>query len=74
MDWRGQNWIKITTDAEENLIDLCQVETATKKADGAIRLWMKSGRFLDITGPGGNLVTDMWERLEDHAKLEKPKA
>lgn len=75
MDWRGQNWIKIITDDEETLLDLAQVDSATKLANGNIRLWMKSGRYANVTSTdsGAPFLKDLWDRLETNAKLEKPK-
>jgi len=62
------NWIKIITDDEETLIDLAQVDSATKMANGKIRLWMKSGRYADAP-----FLEDLWAKLEINAQIERPK-
>jgi len=73
MDSKGQNWVKIVTDDEETLLDLAQVDSATRRKSGFLRLWMKSGREIDITSTdhGAPFLKDLWERLQNHANIEK---
>lgn len=73
MNWKGSNWVKITTDDEVTLLDLAQVDSATKLKYGSIRLWMKSGRYVDVSSKdeGAPFLKDLWERLENHADIEK---
>lgn len=64
----GENWIQIQRNGSRDyVIDLNQLEAAARLDDGGIRLWMKSGRQIDIEGEYSSSMDDFWLKIKNHS-------
>ena len=69
-------WAKIETQEsptgsqKTDLIDLSQVEGAKYEGGGHLKLWMRSGRFIDLVATGEKVVwvDVIWETLKRQAE------
>lgn len=64
----GENWIQFHRNGSRDyLLDLNQLEAAARLDDGTIRLWMKSGRQVDIEEQYSNSMDELWMKIKNHS-------
>ena len=64
----GENWIQFHRNgARDYVLDLNEMESAARLDDGSIRLWMKSGRIIDIEEQYSNSMDDLWMKVRNHS-------